>query len=197
MRAFVEELIGAYGSFYRLAQRSLAAASIFPLDRSFEMYSLTRRLFHRDSATYRLMVESTSRVMFSPTVLPLYMNILIWTLDRKTVEEVRLFWAYVATLMKEGGLDTGGSAEVLYWILITDVERQYVADPPLVHLLARLLRVVNWLTDALKEKLVEQLLFFLSGSADEAYRFRWSPDQFRSDVLDDLGMQDEGGWVQN
>jgi hypothetical protein len=93
--------------------------------------------------------------------------------------------------MVEKGLDIGGCVEVLFWVLMTDPNERTVTDPERMWLLARLLRVGMRGSDALRERLEGMLLRFLTAGEEREGDDDWSPEEFRGDVLGDLGLSEE------
>ena len=190
IRAFAEELIGAYGSFYRQAQRSLVTPLILlpysPPTSSFT----TSDFFRPGSSTYRLLTDAACRLAMPSATLLFYWNILLWDLRDQDITQVRRFFLHLRSVMVEGGLEMGGTAESLFWVLTTDVERKCVVNPHASLLLARLLRVSDKVSNNLQRRLEKQLLSFLTGDLDENGVSSWQPEAFRTAVIQDLGLSD-------
>lgn len=190
-RAYAEELIGAYGSFYRQAQLRFGAPETLFWSAPFEQNLSLRALFQPGSPVHRLLTEARFRIAMPPATLPLYWNILLGMFQHKDIADVHRFCRYIHSVMVEGGLESSGTAEALYWILSTDVDRRCVGHAESIWLLARLLRVVKKLSFTLQLQLETQLLSFLTGNSYAANDHSWHPEAFRLAIIEDLDLSDD------
>jgi hypothetical protein len=192
IRAYAEELSGAYASFSRQAHRRLATPVYLSLCPLLRPNLSLKDFFRPGSPIYRLLTDDSCRLAMPSATLLLYLNILLWGFWGQEIIELRRFFLYVQTHMDEGVDDTGGTTESLFWTLATDFERRCFRDPPSIWLLTRLVRTSKKLSRVLQLRLEHQLLAFLTGEPDSVGRhFSWTPDAFRSDVLHDLGLPDD------
>ena len=188
---YAEELIGAYGNFYREAQNraagSLAASSALPETPEMPVY----RLFRNGTPINRLLTDPACRVTASPIVVALLLNIILWDYRAWSATTICHFLGRIRVAMLEEGLDVSGTLELFLLVLVTDRMKRKIEGLQRLWLLTRLLRVVNRLSSISQARLEETLLHFLVAGDKETSEFTWSPEKFRCDIIRDLDLSDE------
>ena len=191
-RSLAKEFIGAYRNFHFAAQRRAATSSIATFNTAHEPSLPYCLLLRPGTPTNRLLTDPASSIALDRVVTLLYLNIIIWDCHSAPGVKASDFINRLRVGMLEQGLDVSGSLELLLWLLMTDPIDHNIAEPERLRLLARLLRVEKRLGSNFRRRLEDALLQFLIAGDEEFHLVEWSPDQFRSEVMHDLALSDNG-----
>lgn len=123
IRPFVEEFIRVYGNFFREAQSRSATAIMATLHPAASSHLCIYQIFRRGTPVHRLLTGPTTNTTISRNTVPFCLNIILWDCRAAPGVLVNRSFKRVRLAMVDEGLDMGGVAEVLFWVLMTDPER--------------------------------------------------------------------------
>lgn len=153
------------------------------------LQDLFSHLLRPGAVIRRLIVAPQMGVLLPREAALIYLSSIFWDLRVASPEYIQVYMKHLGLFIIQERLEVVQSLEVLVWILVTNREDLDLECPPRVWLTARILYVLERLSDALRQKVKSAFLDLLTVQATTVKTNRgslWEPGQLRSAVMASL-----------